>query len=150
MAATREVVTGLGVPTAIGPYSPAVRAGDLLFVSGQPGVDPETAQPVGSSFGEQARQTFLNLDAVLRAGGSRPELVVNTTVLVAAASDFAELNELYGEFRDRPAGADDDAGAAPAWAAAINRVRRARREQTVAFRGRLGRMIGWSSGCISR
>ena len=98
MAATREVVTGLGVPTAIGPYSPAVRAGDLLFVSGQPGVDPETAQPVGSSFGEQARQTFLNLDAVLRAGGSCPELVVNTTVLVAAASDFAELNELYGEF----------------------------------------------------
>ena len=98
MDATREVVTGPGVPTGIGPYSPAVRAGDLLFVSGQPGVDPETAQPVGSSFSEQARQTFRNLDAVLRAGGSRPELVVNTTVLVADANDFAALNELYGEF----------------------------------------------------
>ena len=98
MASTREVVTGPGVPTGIGPYSPAVRAGDLLFVSGQPGVDPETAQPAGSTFGEQARQTFRNLDAVLRAGGSRPELVVNTTVLVADANDFAELNELYGEF----------------------------------------------------
>src|SRR5437764_11817523 len=97
MAATREVVTGLGVPTAIGPYSPAVRAGDLLFVSGQPGVDPETTQPVGSSFGEQARQAFRNLDAVLHAGGSRPELVVNTTVLLAAANAFAELNGLYGE-----------------------------------------------------
>ena len=46
----------------------------------------------------QARQTFRNLDAVLRAGGSRPELVVNTTVLVADASDFTELNELYAEF----------------------------------------------------
>ena len=98
MDATREVVTGLGVPTGIGPYSSALRAGDLLFVSGQPGVDPETAQPVGSSFSEQARQTFRNLDAVLRAGGSRPELVVNTTVLVADANDFAALNELYGEF----------------------------------------------------
>ena len=75
-----------------------MRAGDLLFVSGQPGVDPETARPAGSSSGEQARQTFRNLDAVLRAGGSRPELVVNTTVLVADANDFAELNELYGEF----------------------------------------------------
>jgi 2-iminobutanoate/2-iminopropanoate deaminase len=82
-----------------------VRAGDFLFVSGQPGVDPETAQAVGPTFVEQARQAFGNLDAVLRAGGSRPELVVNTTVLVADASDFAELNELYAEVfpREPPA-----------------------------------------------
>jgi 2-iminobutanoate/2-iminopropanoate deaminase len=98
MAAKREVVTGPGVPTGIGPYSAAVRAGDWLFVSGQPGVDPETAQPVGSTFGEQARQAFRNLEAVLRAGASGPELVVNTTVLVADVNDFAELNELYGGF----------------------------------------------------
>jgi 2-iminobutanoate/2-iminopropanoate deaminase len=98
MSVRREVVRGEGVPSGIGPYSPGVRAGDFLFVSGQPGVDPETAQPVGSSFGEQARQAFRNLDAVLRAGGSRAELVVNTTVLVAQAGDFAELNELYAEF----------------------------------------------------
>ena len=70
----------------------------------------------------KARQTFRNLDAVFRAGGSCPELVVNTTVLVADANDFA----------------------------ALNRVRRARREQTVALRGRLGRMIGWNSACICR
>jgi 2-iminobutanoate/2-iminopropanoate deaminase len=98
MTATRKVVTGPDVPSGIGPYSPAVRAGDFLFVSGQPGVDPGTAQPAGPTFGEQARQAFRNLDAVLRAGGSRPELVVNTTVLVADASFFAELNELYAEF----------------------------------------------------
>jgi 2-iminobutanoate/2-iminopropanoate deaminase len=106
MDATRELVTGPGVPTGIGPYSPAVRAGELLFISGQPGVDPEPAQPVGSSFSEQARQTFRNLDAVLRAGGSRPELVINTTVLVADANDFSALNELYGKFfaTDPPAG----------------------------------------------
>jgi 2-iminobutanoate/2-iminopropanoate deaminase len=92
------VVSGGEIPSGIGPYSPAVRAGDFLFVSGQPGVDPGTAQPVGPAFGEQARQAFRNLDAVLRAGGSRPELVVNTTVLVADASDFAELNDLFAEF----------------------------------------------------
>jgi 2-iminobutanoate/2-iminopropanoate deaminase len=105
MTATREVISGGDVPSGIGPYSPAVRGGDFLFVSGQPGVDPGTAQPAGPTFGEQARQAFRNLDAVLRAGGSRPELVVNTTVLVADASAFAELNELYAEFfpREPPA-----------------------------------------------
>ena len=78
MDATREVVTGPGVPTEIGPYSPAVRAGDLLFVSGQPGVDPETAQPVGSSFDEQARQTLATLTpfseraAAVRSSWSTP------------------------------------------------------------------------------
>jgi 2-iminobutanoate/2-iminopropanoate deaminase len=98
VTAIRQVITGPGIPTGIGPYSPAVRAGDFLFVSGQPGVDPDSAQPVGPTFGEQARQALRNLDAVLRAGGSRPALVANTTVLAADASDFAELNELYAEF----------------------------------------------------
>jgi 2-iminobutanoate/2-iminopropanoate deaminase len=92
------VVTGPDVPSGIGPYSPAVRAGDFLFVSGQPGVYPETRRPAGPSFGVQAQQVFRNLDAVLRAGHSRPELAVNTTVLVADASNFGELNELYAEF----------------------------------------------------
>ena len=78
--------------------SPAVRAGDLLFVSDQQGVDPDTGQAVGSVFGKQARQALANLVAVLRPGGRRPELVVNTTVLVADANHFAELNELYAEF----------------------------------------------------
>ena len=98
MTMRREVVAGPEVPSAIGPYSPAVRAGDFLFVSGQPGVEPRTGQPAGSTFGEQARQAFQNLDAVLRAGGSRPELVVNATILVAEMTDFAELNQLFAEF----------------------------------------------------
>jgi 2-iminobutanoate/2-iminopropanoate deaminase len=97
MNVTREVIVGAEVPSGIGPYSPGVRAGDFLFVSGQAGVDPATAQPVGSVFGEQARQAFRNLDAVLRAGGSRLDLVVATIVLVADPSDFAELNELFAE-----------------------------------------------------
>lgn len=94
----RSVVTGPGVPTGIGPYSQAVRAGGLVYVSGQPGVDPETGEAAGPSFAEQARQAFANLDAVLGAGGSRPDLVVSTTVLVADQSDFPELNRLYAEF----------------------------------------------------
>jgi 2-iminobutanoate/2-iminopropanoate deaminase len=97
MNRTQEVISGPDVPTVLGPYSPAVRAGEFLFVSGQGGVDPVTAE-AGPTFGEQARQVFRNLEAVLRAGGSRPELVVNTTVLVADMGDFAELNELFGEF----------------------------------------------------
>jgi 2-iminobutanoate/2-iminopropanoate deaminase len=94
----RQVITGAGIPTGIGPYSQAVRAGGFVFVSGQPGVDPETGEAAGPTFREQARQAFSNLDAVLRAGGSRPDLVVSTTVLVADQGSFAELNELYAEF----------------------------------------------------
>lgn len=98
MAPLRQVVSGPALPPAIGPYSQAVRAGELLFVSGQPGVDPETGEAAGTTFAEQAAQAFRNLEAVLRAGGSRPDLVVSTTVLVADAGSFAELNELYAGF----------------------------------------------------
>jgi 2-iminobutanoate/2-iminopropanoate deaminase len=94
----REIVSGPGVPPVIGPYSQAVRAGGLVFVAGQPGIDPETGEPAGPTFGEQAMQAFTNLEAVLVAGGSRPDLVVNTTVLVASIADFAQLNELFGAF----------------------------------------------------
>ena len=98
MTMRRDVVAGADVPSAIGPYSAAVRAGGFLFVSGQPGVVPRTGQPAGPTFAEQARQAFRNLDAVLRAGSSRPELVVNTTVCVADATAFTQLNELFAEF----------------------------------------------------
>jgi 2-iminobutanoate/2-iminopropanoate deaminase len=94
----RQIVSGPGVPTQIGPYSQAVKSGGFLYVSGQPGVDPESGEAAGPTFSEQAKQAFTNLDAVLRAGGSRPELVVNTTVLVADQASFAELNELFAAF----------------------------------------------------
>lgn len=98
MASRPEVVTGPEVAPALGHYSPAVRVGELLFVSGQAGVDPATGEPAGAGFGDQARQVFRNLDAVLRAGGSRPDLVANATVLVADIDYFGELNDLYAEF----------------------------------------------------
>jgi 2-iminobutanoate/2-iminopropanoate deaminase len=93
----REVIAGPGVPAAIGPYSAGVRAGDFLYVSGQPGVDPETGKPVGETMAEQARQAMRNVEAVLRAGGSRPDLVVNVTVLVTDIGEFAAVNEIFGE-----------------------------------------------------
>ena len=100
----RQIVSGPSLPGQLGPYSHGVRAGEFLFVAGQAGID-DIGGAVGPTFGEQARQAFRNLDAVLRAGGSRPELVVNTTVLVADQAWFAELNELFGDFfpNDPPA-----------------------------------------------
>ena len=93
----RQVVIGADLPPPIGPYSHAVRAGGFVFVSGQPGVDPATGN-VRESFEAQARQAFANLAAVLRVAGSRPDLVVSTTVLVADQADFAEMNDLFADF----------------------------------------------------
>jgi 2-iminobutanoate/2-iminopropanoate deaminase len=91
----RQAIQVPGLKT-IGHYSQAVRAARLLFVAGQPGVHPSSGEAAGSGFEVQARQAFKNLETVLRAGGSRPDLVVNTTVLVADISNFAELNRLRG------------------------------------------------------
>src|ERR1700730_5432740 len=93
----RQVIQVPGLKT-IGPYSQAVRAAGLLFVAGQPGVDPSTGEAAGKTFDIQAPQAFQNLDTVLRAGRSRLDLVVSTTVLVADASNFSELNRLFAEF----------------------------------------------------
>ena len=95
MSIEREVIAGPSV--AIGPYSQGVRAGDFLYVSGQPGIDPDSGEAAGPSLRDQARQAMRNLEAVLRAGGSRPELVVNTTVLVTDISEFAVVNEIFAE-----------------------------------------------------
>ncbi len=94
----KQVVQGPDVPPVIGPYSAGVRAaGELLFVSGQGGFDPATGQLVGEGFVEQARQAFRNLEAVLRAGGSRLELVVNATALIADFESFGELNDVFAD-----------------------------------------------------
>ena len=97
MTPRREVVAGPGLPKALGPYSPGVRAGEFLYVAGQAGTDPETGAPAGPTIADQARQAMRNVEAVLRAGGSSPELVVNVTVLVADISEFGAVNEIFGE-----------------------------------------------------
>ncbi|MFL5840728.1 MAG: Rid family detoxifying hydrolase [Thermoleophilaceae bacterium] len=97
MTVTREVISGDGVPATIGPYSAAVRAGDFVYVSGQPGVHPATGEPAGPDLAGQARQAMRNVEAVLRAAGTDLAQVVNTTVLVADISQFAVVNEVFAE-----------------------------------------------------
>jgi 2-iminobutanoate/2-iminopropanoate deaminase len=94
--AERQTVEVPGLKT-LGPYSHAVRAAGLLFVSGQPGTNPVTGEAAGPTLEEQARQAFKNLDMVLQAGGSRMDLVVSTTFLVANISQFAVVNQLFAE-----------------------------------------------------
>src|SRR5262249_36496803 len=95
--AARQAIQIPGLKT-IGPYSQAVRSAGLLFVSGQPGIVPSTGEAAGSTFELQARQAFQNLDTVLRVGGSRLDLVVNTTVIVTDIANFAALNGFFTEF----------------------------------------------------
>jgi 2-iminobutanoate/2-iminopropanoate deaminase len=94
----REPVTALGAPAALGPYSHAVRAGALLFCSGQVPLDPETGELVGATAAEQARQCLLNLQAVCAAAGAGLADAVRCTVYMTDLGAFAELNETYGEF----------------------------------------------------
>ena len=98
MSKHREPVTALGAPAAIGPYSHAVRAGALLFCSGQIPLDPETGELVGGTPAEQARQCLRNLQAVCAAAGAGLGDAVRCTVYMTDLSSFAEVNEAYGEF----------------------------------------------------
>jgi 2-iminobutanoate/2-iminopropanoate deaminase len=93
-----QPVVAEGMPPALGPYSHAVRLGDLLFVSGQGGLDPATGTLAAGGFAGQARQAFSNLARVLEAAGSRLGQVAKVTVFMADADDFPALNELFAEF----------------------------------------------------
>ena len=97
MALPEEVVESARVPR-IGPYSQAVRVGDLVFTAGQPGLDPATGRVAGETFEAQARQAFENLRAVLEDAGSRLDRVVKVTCYVADAGAFGTLNALFAEY----------------------------------------------------
>lgn len=85
-------------PAAIGPYSQAVRAGDLLFVSGQLPIDPATGELAGGTAAEQAHQSLRNIAAILTAAGTSMDRVAKTTVLLTDINDFAAVNEVYARF----------------------------------------------------
>ena len=110
-----RLVTTEEAPAAVGPYSQAVVAGGLVFVSGQIPFDAETGAPVGGSFGEQVRGVLKNLEAVLRAAGASRETVVKVTVFLTDLSRFGELNAVYEEFfaGHRPARAVVEVSALP-------------------------------------
>ena len=85
-------------PAAIGPYSQAIRSGDMLFASGQIGLDPATGQLVPGGIAEQTKRVFENIKAVLAEAGLDVAHVVKTTVYLKSMSDFAVVNEIYASF----------------------------------------------------
>lgn len=89
-------------PSAIGPYSQAIRDGGLVFVSGQLPIDPATGEFPSESVSEQTEQSLKNIEAILTAAGSGMDRIVKTTVLLADMADFGAMNEVYARFFTAP------------------------------------------------
>jgi len=101
----KEVIAVDKFPRPTVPYSYGVKAGNLLFIAGQVGVDPANNKLRGSSISEQTEQALTNMANVLKAAGSSMEHVVKTTVFISDFKDFEEMNKLYAKFfpTDQPA-----------------------------------------------
>lgn len=91
----KHAIASPKAPKAIGPYSAALRAGQLLFVSGQVPLDPDTGMMIDGDIGTQTRQVLQNIGALLEAAGLSLQHVVRTTVFLADMNDFAAMNEAY-------------------------------------------------------
>lgn len=94
----RTAITAPDAPKAMGAYSPAIRAGNLIFVSGQIPIDPASGTLVSGDITAQAEQVMRNLTALLEAAGLGFEHVVKTTVYLADMNEFAAMNEVYSRF----------------------------------------------------
>ncbi|MBQ4198485.1 MAG: RidA family protein [Kiritimatiellae bacterium] len=92
-----EIVSTENAPKALGPYSQAIKAGGLVFCSGQIPIDPAVNAVTATTIEEQARQAISNLRNVLEAAGSSLAKVVKTTVFISDMNDFAALNGVYAE-----------------------------------------------------
>ena len=94
----RQVIATEGAPAAIGPYSQAIRSGQLLFTAGQLGINPATGKLVSGDTVEQAEQAMSNLSAILEAGGSSLSQALKTTIFLADISDYPAVNAVYARF----------------------------------------------------
>jgi len=94
----KKIINTEFAPKSIGPYSQAILAGDLLFVSGQIPLDPKTMKLIGISAAEQATQILKNIKEILKAADMTFENIVKTTVLLKDINDFKDVNEVYGKF----------------------------------------------------
>jgi 2-iminobutanoate/2-iminopropanoate deaminase len=99
----REAVHTSEAPAAIGPYSQAVRAGALIFISGQIPLDPATGQVVEGDVATQTHRVMRSLGAILQAAGAGYDQVVRTTIFLTDLADFAQVNEAYGSYFSDPA-----------------------------------------------
>ena len=111
----KETISTDNAPGAIGPYSQAVKTGNMVFCSGQIPIDPVTGEFVSGDVAEQTRQVLKNLSAVLEAAGADLNNVVKTTVFLADMNDFTAMNEVYAEFfsENKPARATVQAARLP-------------------------------------
>ena len=99
---TRQAISTTGAPGAIGPYSQAIATGDLVFCSGQIGLDPATGQLVEGGVAAQADRALRSLGAVLDAAGLTFGDLAKTTIFLADIADFATVNEVYARFMPDP------------------------------------------------
>ena len=98
----REIITTDRIAPSVGPFSAAVRAGDLLFLSGQVALDPATGTLVAGDIGAQTEQIFANISAVLEAAGKSFDDVMKTTVYLADMKDFGAMNTVYARYFQTP------------------------------------------------
>ena len=95
---SKQSVHSPAAPAAIGPYSPAIRVGELVFCSGQVPLDPATRELVPGDIAAQTNQSLRNMKAVLEAAGATMDQVVKTTIFLVDMADFAKVNEVYGKY----------------------------------------------------
>ena len=98
----KNVISTTKAPAAIGPYSQAIRIGNLVYTSGQIPINPATGVFAEGGIKEQTRQSLLNVKAILEAAGLTMSDVVKTTVFMADMNDFADMNAVYAEFFSEP------------------------------------------------
>ncbi len=97
-------ISSENAPKALGPYTQAIKSGDLVFLSGQIGIDPKTGELAGKDIVSQTEQVMKNLGAVLQEAGASFDSVVKTTCFLVDMGDFRQFNEVYAEyFTERPA-----------------------------------------------
>jgi len=99
---TRESISTDAAPAAAGPYSQAIRAGDLVFTAGQLGIDPSTGALVADDVSAQADRALANLAAILEAAGSGMDRLVKVTVFLADIADWPAVNEVYARHIPEP------------------------------------------------
>ena len=100
--AEREAISTADAPAAVGPYSQAIRAGDLIFTAGQLGIDPGSGELAPGGVGAQAERALANLEAILVAAGSGLDSLVKVTVFLADIADWAAVNEVYARRIPQP------------------------------------------------
>lgn len=112
---TKEVVSTDKAPAAVGPYSQAIRVGNMVFTAGQVAIDPVTGAMAGEDAASQAEQVLKNVKAVLEAAGSSMDKVVKATVFLQNMSDYTAVNEVYSRYfpQDPPARSAVEVAALP-------------------------------------